>query len=162
MIPLTQSARIVLNQMVKEIVHLPRGYAFWEGLPLKGRQSSRCVLRRWLALLLRELYPAQLRQAALLASLDDEGVPDSRSRALYAWLLKVVYKGQAQQLHDDWYRLKQAIEKQPELLFRPKPKRKVVRPSTMQRQGMLTWHEYPPRKQPLEPSPFHQQTEKVS
>jgi hypothetical protein len=143
MSPLTTSAKTVLALLIKELVHLPGGYAFWQTLPLKGRRSQRAVLRRWTALLTRELFPVQLRQAALLACLNDEGVPESRSRALYTWMLKVVYHGQAQQLHKDWQLLKQAVDKQPKLLYQPKPKRTMP---TIRQKGLYSWATYPPTR----------------
>lgn len=144
MYTLTLSARKVLAMILNDIEHLPQGYGFWHSLPTTGRKSQRCLLRKWVGLTLKELFPLRLRQAALLACLTEDGVPDSRGRALYGWLLKVVYLNQAEQLHSDWFRLKQAIEKQPALLYQLPPPKDKLRPTTMPRKGMYTWHEYPP------------------
>lgn len=93
--------------IITDIEHIPGGYLFWRSLPLKGKRSRVSLSRKWARLFQVNLYPPSLRKAMLLSVLTTDGIPDARSMALYKWLLKYWYNGNAHALHTEWSLLQQ-------------------------------------------------------
>lgn len=99
-----------LRTIIGHIEHLPNGYAFWHGLPAKGRKSAPTVLRRWTVLLTATCFPLALRQAMLQACFTVDGTVDDRGIALYQWMQQHVYHGRVQQMYLEWSYLQHTKE----------------------------------------------------
>lgn len=144
MSPIARLCYTAIKLILSQVVHLPGGYAWWHSLPLKGKKAAPALIRKWARVLSEHCYPIQLRQAILVASLNEDGIPDQRSMQLYLWTLRNLYRGNAVSMHREWQQLitvQQAAE-QRRLLHSVPKKMPTVKP--MPTKGMGTWHEYPP------------------
>lgn len=144
MTPLSRTCHKALLVMLSQLTHLPGGYTWWHSFPLKGKRAAKNVVKRWSRLLTEHCYPIQLRQAMLLASLNDDGIPDARSMQLYTWTLRNLYRGNAASMYKEWQQLitVQRTAEQRRLLHSVPKKMPTLKPMPMR--GMGTWHEYPP------------------
>lgn len=104
---LTQLVDQVVRQVVRDITHSPGGYQYWQQLPSKGYYSAELIQRRLHRKVKQVLLPKQAQIAMVQAALSTEGVPDSRGRALYQYLLQTVYQGREQALYKDWLQVQQ-------------------------------------------------------
>lgn len=160
MSPLVRSCYTAIRLILSQLVHLPGGYAWWHSLALKGKKGQVAVLRRWARLLSEQCYPLQLQQAMLYACLNHDGIPDDRGMALYVWMLRNIYRGNAVSMHHQWQQLHTAhlahlahlAQRQTQQVT--KVRQVVLKP--MPTKGMGTWHEYPPARHSVNGTPSQQ------
>src|SRR5438132_6428023 len=103
--PLIKLSYSCVKLLLSQITHLPGGYAWWHSLPTKGKKAAPAIIRRWSRVLSEHCFPLSLRQAMLVASLSEEGIPDKRSMQLYLWVLRNLYRGNAVSMHHEWQQL---------------------------------------------------------
>ena len=96
-------------------VKLPGGRLFWSGLKDKGKKSRRVLLERWSSKLTNALFNVELKQAMLLACLDEQGFVDDRGEGLYHWLVKYVYDYSERELYKEWVALREAVNKKKQI-----------------------------------------------
>lgn len=108
--PLLSLAYHQVDAVIHSIQDLPDGYVWWRNLPRLGHYSSKHTRKRWATQLVKAFFPAHLLRAMLLASVNTDGVPDSRGSSLFEWLLKNVYNGQPERLYKDWFSFQQGLK----------------------------------------------------
>lgn len=103
--PLARQGRQTIQVITDQATQSPGGYLWWHSLPAKGNHSQAVLKRKWTAVLLTRLFPPLLLTAMLQACLTVEGLPCHRSKLLYTWMLKNVYKSNYRQMYKDWLSL---------------------------------------------------------
>lgn len=96
-----------MDALLANIEHLPHGYHWLSNLPRQGHGAVHILRKRWAILLREAFYPAWFLHALLIACVTVDGIPDSRGRLVYDWLVRYVYAGQPARLHQDWAALQE-------------------------------------------------------
>lgn len=106
---LTQLVDTIVEQVVKDITHSPGGYAYWQQLPQRGYYSASRIQGRLAGKVRQLLLPKHAQIAMVQAALNAEGIPDTRGRELYKYLLQTAYQGREQDIYKDWLQIQAVV-----------------------------------------------------